>query len=121
MKVYIWGTGELAKICKEDMLPEIEIAGFVESHPKTSDFLGEPVISGKELESKDYDYVILANSHGEEIKEQYSLKENKIIYYMLEIEELDGKILFRRKGKNYIKINCLRVPSCCELQMMLEL
>lgn len=104
MKVYIWGTGEIAEICLNDIFSNVEILGFVESIPNKKLFHGFSVISGKELSNKVYDYLIIANSYGEEIKEKYSLDRKKVIDYMMVLKEDErGKILFEREISKEIK------------------
>lgn len=100
MQVYIWGTGKMAEICKQDLLPNINILGFIESIRSKSEFCGIKVISGSELADKEYDYVILANSHEKEIETEFMLDEKKTIYYLLTISQTDsGRILFNRKNQ----------------------
>ena len=104
MKVYIWGTGEIAEICLNDIFSNVEILGFVESIPNKKFFHGFSVISGKDLSNKVYDYLIIANSYGEEIKEKYSLDRKKVIDYMMVLKEDErGKILFEREISKEIK------------------
>ncbi len=100
MQVYIWGTGKMAEICKEDLLPDINILGFVESIRSKTEFCGIKVISGSELADKEYDYIILANSHEKEIEIEFILDQNKTIYYLLAISQTDnGRILFNRRNQ----------------------
>ena len=104
MKVYIWGTGQLAQRCMKDILPDIEIMGVVESYPNITEFMGKKVISGKELAEKDYDYIIMANSHEEEIMNTFHLDEVKVVYYQLSMGmDEQGKVLFDRRNADNIK------------------
>lgn len=104
MRVYIWGTGKLAEACIADLQPDIEIAGFVESMPNQKEFAGMEVISGRELEVRNYDYVILANSHEEDILREHRLDEKKVVYYRLSVEcDSDQKVRFRRKKEESLE------------------
>ena len=104
MNVYIWGTGNLAEKCLADLVPDVNIMGFVESKPKKQSFAGKKVISGKELLNQTYDYLIIANSFADEILEDYGLDENKIVHYQMTIQEDNsGKIQLKRKNAENLR------------------
>ncbi len=104
MKVFIWGTGKLAEDCVADLLPDIEIIGFIETVPEKEEFCGYRVLAGKEFEGREYDYVILANSHEEDILKSFDFNVNKVIYYRLSIErDSERKVHFVRKNAAYLK------------------
>lgn len=104
MKVFIWGTGKLAEDCIADLLPDIEIIGFVETVPEKEEFCGCRVITGRELADKDYDYIILANSHEEDILRDCELDVEKTVYYRLSIEwDSSQKVHFQRKNAGNLK------------------
>lgn len=104
MDIYIWGTGNLAKRCLEDLESDINILGFVESHPKKQVFAGKRVISGAEVLKRDYDYLIIANSYADEIVKEYELDQNRIIYYqMILLQDSVGKIQLKRKVSKNLK------------------
>ena len=107
MKVYIWGTCMLAMTCLEDLLPDIELLGFVESKPTKELFVGKKIISGKQLLREAFDYVILANGHEEEILNQYVLDNDKVVHYRMlgEVDENEKVLCYRKGGeklKNYL-------------------
>lgn len=106
IKIYIWGTGELAKLCFKNVFPEIEVLGFVESVPTKNKFLGKKIISGEQVCKEKYDYIILANSHEDEIINSYTLNVEKIIFYRLEIYDED-KVICKRRTNPQIAKNIL--------------
>ena len=59
-KVLIWGTGYWGDKCFHDILPEVDVIGFVESDVQHNSCHGKPVISGGKLVDYEYDYLILA-------------------------------------------------------------
>lgn len=104
MKIYIWGTGVLAEECAADLISDVEIAGFVETVPQRETFCGQRVISGGELAGMDYDFVILANSHEEDILNDFALDLEKIIYYRMLVQwDSTHKVQFLRKNAAGIK------------------
>lgn len=106
IKIYIWGTRELAKLCFKNVFPEIEVLGFVESVPTKNKFLGKKIISGEQVCKEKYDYIILANSHEDEIINSYTLNVEKIIFYRLEIYDED-KVICKRRTNPQIAKNIL--------------
>ncbi len=99
MKVYIWGTGELAETCTADLLSGVSVLGFVESVPGKDEFYGKKVLAGSRLAEMSYDYVILANSHEDEIIKDFSLDEKKTICYRMMLENGEnGELIVRRKN-----------------------
>lgn len=104
MNVYIWGTGMLAEECVADLMPDVEIVGFVESAPQRKVFCGHQVISGRELAHRDYDYVILANSYEEDIIREFALETEKTVYYRMSVQsDSANKIQFGRKNAADLK------------------
>lgn len=84
-----------------DLLPEVNVLGFVESNPGRKEYMGKQVISGVELQNCKYDYVILANCFFKEILDQYALDMQKTIIYPFQMEYgSDGKIIYRRTIDN---------------------
>ncbi len=99
MEVYIWGTGELAQTCMEDLVPGVHVLGFVESAPGKTEFCGKKVIAGSAVADMSYDYMILANSHQDEIIKNFLLDEKRTVCYRMEIENgEDGAITCRRNN-----------------------
>lgn len=82
-KVFIWGTGYWGEKCFNDILPEVDVIGFVESRAVREDFHGKKVISAKELAGYEYDYLILANTHEDEIVQEFGIDQAKVLYYRL--------------------------------------
>lgn len=116
MNVYIWGTGVLAEECVADLMPDVAVAGFVESAPQRDVFCGHQVIPGKELAHRDYDYVILANSHEEDIIKEFRLGTEKTVYYRLSVQcDLAHKIQFARKNTAGLKSVLFRSQKKIEL------
>lgn len=64
-KLLIWGTGKLARQFINNGYTG-EIIGFIETHKSTDNFIQKPVYDSNEI-PKDYDYIIVANSHVTEI------------------------------------------------------
>lgn len=64
-KILIWGTGKLAEHFVENKC-NAEIIGFIESQKTKNTFMQKPVYECTEL-PREYDYIIVANSHIEEI------------------------------------------------------
>lgn len=116
MNVYIWGTGMLAEECVVDLMPDVSVAGFVESAPQRDAFCGYQVIPGKELAHRDYDYVILANSHEENIIKEFKLQTEKTVYYRLSVQSDSAhKIQFVRKNAADLKDVLFRSQKKLEL------
>ena len=69
-KVFIWGTGFWGEKCFHNLLPEVDIIGFVESKVSKNNFRGKKVISGSELVGYDYDYVIQNNGTITDLKQK---------------------------------------------------
>lgn len=79
--IFIWGTGSWGEKCFQDILPDVDIAGFVESRVRREYFHEKQVISGKELAGYEYDYVILANTHEDEIQQEFDIDRTKVLIY----------------------------------------
>lgn len=104
IKVYIWGTGIIAEKCLYDLLPDVSVLGFVESVLETEKkFYGKTVVSGKQIADLSYDYIILANSHEEEIVNTFTLDEKKTVYYCLTIDSQNGKVYAYRKNSELLR------------------
>ena len=56
ISVLIWGTGKFARCLIKELLPEVNIVAFVESHPVDQNriFYGCPVIAGDKIKECDY-------------------------------------------------------------------
>lgn len=105
MKVYIWGTGYFAKKCLSDLDDSIEILGFIESNPEQEKiFQGYKVIAGADIDSLNYDFLILANICYEEIIKIYKLELSKVVIYPREVLDINGKIRLSRKYDNPISL-----------------
>lgn len=65
MRIWIWGTGELAQEIFRNGL-EGKIEGFIETKKTKEIFFNYPVISAMEI-PKDFDYVFVANRFSDEI------------------------------------------------------
>lgn len=116
MKVFIWGTGKLAEDCVADLLSDIEILGFIETVPEKGKFHGYRVISGREFSSIEHDYVILANSHEEDIIKEFKLNEAKVVYYRLAIEwDFGHKVHYVRKNIRNLKVDLFRSQKKLEI------
>lgn len=111
-KVLIWGTGYWGNKCFRDVLPEVDVIGFVESNIQHDSCHGKPVISGEKLADYECDYLILANTHENEIVRDFSLDAEKVLYYRQK-PSLDGVKLFRyqlvdqaREMMPYLSVEC---------------
>lgn len=111
-KVFIWGTGNWGEKCFHDLLSEVEVIGFVESCVRKKSFQEKKVIAGQELSSYDYDYLILANTHEEEIMQDFPLNEDKVLIYRRR-ERPNGARLFNyqvideaRGQMPYLSVEC---------------
>lgn len=80
-KVLIWGTGFWGEKCFYDILPYVDIVGFVESSVQREYFHGIKVITGSDIAGYEYDYVILANTYEDEIVNEWHLDTQKILFY----------------------------------------
>lgn len=80
-KILIWGTAYWGDKCFHDLLPEVDVIAFVESEAKQRYYQGKPVISGQELADCEYDYLILANAHEDEIMQAFQLEASKTLRY----------------------------------------
>lgn len=60
MKIYIWGTGKVAKkyLCKKEISQD-DLLGFIESKPASSEFMGRQILSPKEIRDKDFDFILV--------------------------------------------------------------
>lgn len=69
MRVYIWGTGNMAEeYLKKNELNMDDIIGFVESKKSRESFLGKRIYEPHEIAKSDYDYVIVCVTiYGREI------------------------------------------------------
>lgn len=92
-KVFIWGTGDWGEKCFLDILPDVDIIGFVESKVSRKWFHGKQVIAGQELAGYEYDYVIMANTHEDAIGREFHIDPSKTVYYR-QIPRPDGARLF---------------------------
>lgn len=111
-KVFIWGTGYWGDRCFDDILPEVDVIGFVESDIQHNICHGKPVIPGEKLTNYEYDYLILANSHENEIMKNFCLNEQKVLYYR-QGPRLNNVKLFRyqlidqaREMMPYLSVKC---------------
>lgn len=113
-KVLIWGTGYWGDRCYHDILPEVDVIGFVESDIQHNSCHGKPVISGRKIADYkyEYDYLILANTHENEIMQDFCLDEQKVLYYRQEPRPNNVK-LFRyqlidqaREMMPYLSVKC---------------
>ncbi len=80
-KIFIWGTGVWGEKCFQDILPEVNIIGFVESRASREYFHGKRVISGEELTEYEYDYLVLANTHENQIIQDFCLDRQRVLCY----------------------------------------
>ncbi|MCI8392282.1 MAG: DUF268 domain-containing protein [Roseburia sp.] len=67
MKIWVWGTGEIAERVMKDGLGR-EIEGFIETEKSKDSFCGYPVISAKEI-PQEFDFILVANRFGDQIHE----------------------------------------------------
>lgn len=65
MKILIWGTGNIAKRFIENGYNG-ELLGFIETNKTKDVYMHMPVYDSSEI-PKEYDYIIVANSYGDEI------------------------------------------------------
>lgn len=83
MTVYIFGTGELYKRYKH-LFENMDVLGLVDNNPEKwgMELDGRKVISPNELKGKEFDYIILASIHYEEMRDQLlglGIDEKKVI------------------------------------------
>lgn len=69
MKVYIWGTGNMAdEYLNKNELMEDDIIGFIESKKTKEYFHGKKVYAPNEMADSEYDYILVCvNYYGKEI------------------------------------------------------
>lgn len=80
-KIYIWGTGYIAKMIIED-INDKEIQGYIETKKSKNIFGGKLVYQCDEM-TEEYDAIIVANIYSEEIYEtasKYGYDLNKFIF-----------------------------------------
>lgn len=111
-KVFIWGIGYWGEKCFQDILPEVNIAGFIESKVSQDYFHGKKVISGHELTACVYDYVILANTHEDEIIQEFHLDKQKTLIYRQQPRPSGTKLFYYqvtdqvREMMPYLSLEC---------------
>lgn len=60
MKIYIWGTGRIAKRYLDTKEIAIsDIMGFIETKPNSNQFMGKPVLSPSMIIGEEYDWIIV--------------------------------------------------------------
>ncbi len=113
-KVLIWGTGKVAERCLNILNSSTQIMAFVQSDvERESFFKGIKIISGDNISTIDYDYIILANTHEREIITQFHLDKHVIVSFRAVMDgmEEDEYNLFdiRNDGRIYLSYgeNCL--------------
>ena len=67
MEIYVYGVGCAAGELLDTMRLPQDVRAFVESAPRTAEFLGRPVITPEALAARDYELVLVASRHAEEI------------------------------------------------------
>lgn len=67
MKIYVYGTGCGAGELIDHTLPPEKVAAFIDSEPRSREFLGKPVITPEELAARDYDLVIVTTRQAETV------------------------------------------------------
>lgn len=87
MKIFLWGTGIVAKeVCNAIILENI--TAFVETNPKEKNFHGIPIIKPEFIELKDEDLLIVAVANAviieKYINEHLNLSEKNILFYRLD-------------------------------------
>lgn len=70
MKIYIWGTGQLAGIAVDKYINWEEVEGFVDNNEQKKEHLSKKVILPEKLKDLEYDAVVVANSFSKEIYDQ---------------------------------------------------
>lgn len=84
MKVFIWGTGEIAtKYMKNDEIQR-DLEGFIQIKRDKEIFLGKPVYTPDEISKMDYDliFVLILGENDEisNVAEATHIDKDKIIY-----------------------------------------
>lgn len=117
-KILIWGTGNIAKHFLENGYCG-ELLGFVETHKTKDTFMQKPVFDSKEI-PKDFDYIIIANTHGGEINNlclERGMDMSKFIFLFNVKSRLgctDISVLQEiLRGKNYNRY-------CCEFDLFYD-
>ena len=89
-KIFIWGTGEIAKQTIENGIYG-DVLGFIETNKTKEIYMDKPVYSVYNLPEK-YDYIIIANSYALEIYSlciKLNLDMNKLIF-LCDVKERKG-------------------------------
>lgn len=68
MKIYIWGTGRLARKVIGRYVDIDEVEGFIDNDKSKAEYMGKQVVHPAEL--ADYDAILVANLYREEIARQ---------------------------------------------------
>lgn len=125
-KILIWGTGEQAKlIMKEECCKECEILGFIDSYKSKETFYGFPVILPKQIETVNFDYIVISNEMAEEILkicQEKSIPDEKIVVVhnyrqkYVKIHEQNEELLKESMPSLYKKIIALKkMESNCRI------
>lgn len=80
-KLLIWGTGNLAEKFLKNKYNG-DIIGFIETNKSMTSYMDKPVYDSREI-PKEYDYIIIANSHATEIYDwclQLKIDVSKLIF-----------------------------------------
>lgn len=102
MDIVIWGTGGTTAhfLKKKALYKEFRIMAFVDNDSrKWGTFFGDhtKIIAPEQLQTLDFDYVVICSLYDKEIKEQLiqdlKIQENKIIVYTQLDEELKWKVI----------------------------
>ncbi len=83
MGIYVWGTGCGASELLESGLALEAVAGFVDSRPKGTDFLGKPVYLPQELPMGDCELLVVTARHTGAIAQTCAvlgIPEEKVLY-----------------------------------------
>ncbi|MBD8840703.1 methyltransferase [Paenibacillus sp. CFBP 13594] len=109
-KVVLFGAGDGGLRVSYSLIGDFEVIAFVDndSNKQGETLLGKPVLSPEKLSEIDYDFIIIANIHGDAIYEQLTMdlgvKASKIIdYYNNQI--FDSRLAVLRQVADEIYYN----------------
>ena len=85
-QIIIWGNGYYGRQCLQYINQNVcEVKGIIETHPQNSMYDGIEISSPTILNTIEYDYLIIANSYVEEIKElleKLNKNDNRIVVWI---------------------------------------
>lgn len=105
MKILIWGTGYAGRCLffKLETEKNIDVIGFIETTPKSNEFLNLKVYAYNQLQELEYDFLVIASTFVKEIRdtcEKNGIDMKKVVFLYPKGRERD---LYIEQGENNIE------------------